>query len=69
MVIKIILVLMLLFMAFNLSKAMFIMLRNDPNGPSMSKYIGRRLLFSVAIIGLIIVALLMGWITPNPSPY
>jgi hypothetical protein len=67
--IKILIAGMILFMVFNLFKAMVVMLKNDPEGPSMSKYIGRRLIASVIIIGLIILAIATGLITPNPSPY
>jgi len=43
--------------------------KNDPNQPSMSKFIGRRLMFSVAIIVLLLIGLATGLITPNPRPY
>ncbi len=58
-----------MFMVYNLFKAMMIMLKNDPNQPSMSKFIGRRLMISVAIVLLLIIGLLTGVITPNPRPY
>lgn len=67
--IKILIAGLILFMVFNLFKAMVVILKNDPNGPSMSKYIGRRLMASVIIVGLIIIAITTGLITPNPSPY
>jgi hypothetical protein len=60
---------MLAFMVYNLFRALFIMNRNDPNEPPMSKYIGRRLMLSVAIVVLLIIGLLTGLITPNPRPY
>jgi hypothetical protein len=60
---------MLAFMVYNLFRALFLMNRNDPNAPPMSKYIGRRLMFSVAIVVLLIIGLLTGLITPNPRPY
>lgn len=69
MTVKIIVGLLLLFMIYNLFKAMMIMLKNDPERPSMTKFIGRRVLASAIIIGLIILAMMLGWITPNPSPY
>jgi flagellar biosynthesis protein FlhB len=69
MIIKIIVVGLLIFMVYNLFKAMMIMLKNDPNQPSMSKFIGRRLMISVAIVLLLIIGLLTGVITPNPRPY
>jgi hypothetical protein len=67
--IKILIAVLLVFMVYNLFRAMFVMLKNDPNQQPMSKYIGRRLIFSVLIIGLILLALATGLITPNPSPY
>jgi hypothetical protein len=67
--IKIVIVAMLAFMVYNLFRALFLMNRNDPNAPPMSKYIGRRLMFSVAIVVLLIIGLLTGLITPNPRPY
>lgn len=69
MIIKIFIGALLLFMLFNLFKAMMIMLKNDPTQPSMTKFIGRRVMISAVIILLILVAMATGLITPNPSPY
>ncbi|PCI54551.1 MAG: hypothetical protein COB45_08330 [Gammaproteobacteria bacterium] len=69
MLFKIVIVAMLAFMVYNLFRALLIMNKNDPNKPSMSKYIGRRLMLSVAIVVLLLVGLLTGLITPNPRPY
>jgi len=60
---------MLAFMIYNLFRALILMNKNDPNQPSMSKFIGRRLMFSVAIIVLLLIGLATGLITPNPRPY
>jgi hypothetical protein len=60
---------LILFMVFNLFKAMMIMLKDDPNRPPMSKYIGRRVIVSAIVIGLIVLAMATGLITPNPRPY
>lgn len=68
MLVKTVIVILLLLMIFNLFRAMQIMLRND-NKVSMSKYIGRRVLTSVIIVSLILLALATGLITPNPRPY
>ncbi len=70
---KIIIVSMLIFMIYNLFRALIIMNKkpldkNDPNYVSMSKFIGRRLMFSVAMIILLLIGLLTGLITPNPTP-
>jgi hypothetical protein len=67
--IKIVIVAMLAFMVYNLFRALLIMNKNDPNKPPMSKYIGRRLMLSVAIIVLLLIALSTGLITPNPRPH
>jgi len=69
MVVKIVIVCLLAFMVFNLFKALILMNKNDPNKPSMTKYIGRRLYLSVALVLLLLVGLLTGVITPNPRPY
>lgn len=70
MLFKIIIVTMLLFMVYNLFRALFIMNKKpDPNQASMTKYIGRRLMVSVAIVVLLLIGLLTGLITPNPRPY
>ena len=59
---------LLIFMVFSLFQAMMIMLKNDQS-QNMSKYIGRRVLASAVIIGLILVAVATGIIQPNPTPY
>lgn len=70
MIFKIIIVALLIFMVYNLFRALFIMNKKpDPKQPSMTKYIGRRLMVSVAIVVLLLIGLLTGVITPNPSPY
>ena len=69
MLIKIIVVGLLAFMIYNLFRALFIMNKNDPDKPPMSKFIGRRVMTSVVIIVLLLVAMLTGLITPNPRPY
>jgi hypothetical protein len=69
MLIKILIGGLLLFMVFNLFKAMMIMLKDDPNGPPMSKFIGRRVMISAIIVGFILLAVATGLITPNPTPH
>ncbi|WP_047041980.1 DUF2909 family protein [Vibrio mexicanus] len=69
---KIALVLLLLFVIVNLGFALFQMVREPQESTStkpMSFYLGRRLVISTAIIILLISALLLGWIEPNPRPY
>jgi hypothetical protein len=65
---KIIIVGCLLFMVFSLFQALFVLNKNDPNKPSMSKFIGRRVMISAFIIIIMLVAILTGVITPNPRP-
>lgn len=59
---------LLIFMVISLFQAMMIMLKNDQE-QNMSKFIGRRVLSSALIIGLILIAVATGVIQPNPKPY
>lgn len=68
MLIKILLVGLLLIIIVNLFKALPIMLKGDSSRP-MSHYLGWRIGLSVVAFGLIVIALLTGFITPNPRPY
>lgn len=69
MLIKIVLVALLVFVVFQLFRALYLMLKNDPNQASMSKHLGRRVMFSVIVMALIILALAMAWIEPHHRPY
>ncbi len=60
---------LLMFMVYNLFKALFAMNKNDPEKPPMTKFIGRRVVTSVVIILLLLVGIFTGLITPNPRPY
>lgn len=66
---KIILLLLLLFTVVNLFKALFAMLRNDPEKPSMSHYLGRRVAASVLAIIILLILMATGVIQMNPRPY
>lgn len=66
---KIILVLLMLFMVFNLMRALLAMLRNDPTKPSMTRYLGRRVGASALAILIIVILLATGLLDPNPRPY
>jgi len=68
-VIKIAIVILFITIVFNLFRAMFSMMKQDPNKPPMSHYIGRRLLFSAALIIILVLSLAFGLIEPNPRPY
>lgn len=69
MVIKVIIIGLLIYMIYNLFQALRLMSKNDPNKPSMSKFIGRRVMTSVVIVLLLLIGVLTGVITPNPRPY
>ncbi|AWB66690.1 DUF2909 domain-containing protein [Saccharobesus litoralis] len=68
MLIKLVIVIALLFVLYNLFRAMMIMVRNEKE-VAMSHYLGKRLLFSAAIILLIILSAALGLIQINPTPY
>jgi len=68
MIFKIVIVLLLLLMIYNLFRAMLTMNKNDPDKPPMSRYIGRRVFIAIAIILVLLFGLLTGQITPNPHP-
>jgi cytochrome b subunit of formate dehydrogenase len=67
--IKIILVALLAIVVFSLFQALIVMLKNDEAAPKMSKFLGRRLIFSAVVILFLIILLLTGVITPHPRPY
>lgn len=69
MLIKIIVLCFVALMIYNLFKALKTMNSDDPNKPPMSKFIGRRVMVSAALIVFLIVLMLTGVITPNPRPY
>ncbi|QQX80585.1 DUF2909 domain-containing protein [Shewanella sp. KX20019] len=67
-VFKVVLVLLLLFILFNLARAMLVMVKGEKSVP-MSQYLGRRVIFSVMVVVLLLLALGTGIIAPNPRPY
>ena len=69
MLFKALLVALLLFVIFNLFQALYYMIKNNEQQPKLSKFLGRRLLFSVFIIFCILLAVATGVITPNQRPY
>ncbi|WKE65837.1 DUF2909 family protein [Gallaecimonas kandeliae] len=68
MLIKLLIVLLLAVVIFNLFRALFSMLRQGEEG-QMSKHLGRRLLFSALVLALIILLLVTGVIVPHHRPY
>jgi cytochrome bd-type quinol oxidase subunit 2 len=67
--IKFLLIALLLFIVFNLFRALYLMLKNDENQPSMSKFLGRRVMWSAVVLIAVILALQFGLITPHDRPY
>jgi len=65
---KIIIIALFLFIFVSLFQALRLMHKGDNKQP-MSKFLGRRLLFSVSVFIMILVAVGLGIITPNPRPY
>ncbi len=71
---KSILVLLLLFIIFNLVRALIMLVKgdsqtNDQDKVSMTRYIGRRLWFSVFIVVCLLLALIFGDLSLNSTPY
>ena len=67
-VIKLVIIGLFIFIFFNLFQAVRIM-RNPNPTQKMSKFFARRLMLSVLILLLILLATALGIITPNPRPY
>ncbi|QEY16608.1 DUF2909 domain-containing protein [Cellvibrio sp. KY-GH-1] len=66
---KIILIALLMLVIISLFQALYVMMKNDDAAPKMSKFLGRRLIFSALVVLAILVLLATGVITPNPRPY
>ncbi len=66
---KIILIALLLLVIISLFQALYVMMKNDNAAPRMSKFLGRRLIFSALVVLAILILLATGVITPNPRPY
>lgn len=69
MLIKILIGSLLIVMIISLFQAMRVMLGSGKADTNMSKFIGRRVLLSAIIIGLIIIGVATGLIEANPRPY
>ncbi len=68
MLLKGILVCLLIFIVFNLFRALPILIKGNSDVP-MSRYLGRRVLFSVIAFVILLVAMATGLIEPNSRPY
>lgn len=74
---KLLLVLLLLFILFNLGRAMIEMVKGPDDDDQetaeedkpMSFYLGRRVFLSALAVVLMVAALLSGFIEPNVRPY
>ena len=69
MAVKLVIVVLLALVIFSLFQALFVMLKGGDSTTRMSKHLGRRLAFSVAVMALLLVLLATGVITPNARPY
>jgi len=69
MAVKLVIVVLLALVIVSLFQALFVMLKGGDGTTRMSKHLGRRLAFSVAVMGLLLVLLATGVITPNARPY
>jgi len=69
MAVKLVIVVLLALVIVSLFQALFVMLKGGEATTRMSKHLGRRLAFSVAVMALLLVLLATGVITPNARPY
>ena len=69
MAVKLVIVVLLALVIVSLFQALFGMLKGGDGTTRMSKHLGRRLAFSVAVMALLLVLLATGVITPNARPY
>lgn len=67
--IKIVLAVLLIAAVISLFKAMKQMLNTKQSPVSMSHFIGKRLIFSAALMIILLVSVACGWITLNPRPF
>ncbi|WP_299489961.1 DUF2909 domain-containing protein [uncultured Shewanella sp.] len=65
---KLCLVLLLLFMIFNLGRAWYVMVKGKKSA-TMSRFLGRRVAFALIVMALLVFASLSGLINPNLRPY
>ena len=69
MAVKLVIVVLLALVIVSLFQALFVMLKGGEGTTRMSKHLGRRLAFSVAVMALLLALLATGVITPNARPY
>lgn len=69
MLIKLIVIALLLFIIVNLARAGLVMVKQPQPEVKMSRYLGRRVMYSAIVLLLILVAQMLGLIDTNPRPY
>uniref|UniRef100_A0A486XT52 DUF2909 domain-containing protein n=1 Tax=Rheinheimera sp. BAL341 TaxID=1708203 RepID=A0A486XT52_9GAMM len=69
MLIKLIIIALLLIIIVNLVRAGLVMLKPVQPEVKMSRFLGRRVMFSAIVLLLILVAQALGLIEANPRPY
>ncbi|MBQ4850455.1 DUF2909 family protein [Pseudoalteromonas sp. MMG012] len=68
MLIKLVIVFLLLFILFNLFRALYLMVSNTQGNKPMSFYLGRRVIYSVFVILLILCSALFELLPLNSTP-
>ncbi|MGF1691664.1 DUF2909 family protein [Photobacterium kagoshimensis] len=68
MLIKALVVCLLVFIIFNLFRALPVML-GKREGVRFSRYLGRRLWLSVLVFVLLLIGIATGLVEPNPRPF
>ena len=68
MLIKTLVVCLLVFIIFNLFRALPVML-GKREGVPLSRYLGRRLWLSVLVFALLLIGIATGLVEPNPRPF
>ena len=69
MLIKLVVIALLLFIIVNLVRAGLVMVRQPQPEIKMSRFLGRRVMFSAIVLLIIFAAQLLGLIVTNPRPY
>ncbi|MGY3870970.1 DUF2909 family protein [Aeromonas crassostreae] len=68
MIIKFLIVLLLAMVLISLFRALYQLVRGQTHLPA-SHYLGRRVIFSVLLVILLLLAMMSGLLTLNPSPF
>ncbi|MFM4721287.1 DUF2909 family protein [Aeromonas bivalvium] len=68
MIIKLLIVLLLAMVLISLFRALYQLVRGQTHLPA-SHYLGRRVIFSVLLVILFLLAMMSGLLTLNPSPF